>query len=533
MDERDGLLREQRDAQKERDDAVKELKAIQGRGERLPQDLKDKAAAANQRIIDLGTKVANLDADRERLASEDSEFFNGLDARAAEEVLETLETRDEGDLEDPNRRDATINRDSLAALSDSLSRILGTRQDHPGVRRTIPESEALVRDMISGHPSQDAQNMGGWNRRRNDIAKRHKRWYGEQEPQARVNVIGSDYTQSSGGILVPDDNSFMSQVQLAGAAYGGVKRVARTFVTSDGRPLPIPTSYSANTTGARTNENTQIGDFDLVFGEETMDSYMATSGRLGMSFQLMRDAAPNMPMLLGLVAGVRIERREADWFINGDGTSGLAGNPRGLDSAYQVQVPGPTDGNVGYDISLQRFVNPGTENEFDRWWEFLTDIRYAVNPFYRSSQKYSLVLADFLDKGFVGATDNDGNPLRGLERWSRGNTSKGMGVSDFGMNILSDYSISGPPTAASAMPSVDRRGWVGDFNWFWIRRVRGMYMIRDPYTSARQMLTHWIFARACDSEGLFRTEDSAALTNANPDGGGFAAVKCITIDAQQ
>ena len=510
--ERDKLLREQSEATKERDDAKSELKAIKARGERLPQELKDKARNANQRIIDLGTQIENLDKEDRRTAAEDDEFMNSLDARGAEAILDSLEVRDELDPEDPERDSANITLETEAQFRDMLARTLGSAVERNGVRsrRHLRESEELVRDMICSQPSERIRREGSFNERRREIAKRNNRWWGDaNNVSERVNVVGTSYTDTAGGILVPEDNSFMSQVQLASQAYGGVKRVARTFTTADGRPLPIPTSYSALTEGDQVNENTAVGDYDMVFGEEVMNAYMHTSGRLGMSFQLVRDAAPNMPMLLGLVAGMRIERKEADAFINGTGAAGLNGQPRGLDSAYQVAAY-----TFFYDRSAAVFTKAAGQdgstaaNQFDQWVKAFRDLKYAVDPSYRASMNFSFVMSDHLDSQFAGATNNRGDVLRGFERWLFGNTAKGMGINLAGMNIMSDYSIPGVPTANGTV----RHGWVGDFNWFWIRRVRGMFMLRDPYTDGRKLLTHWIFARACDSEGLFRTQTTGQTT---------------------
>lgn len=519
MDDKDTLIQEQRAATAERDEAVKKLKEFKDRGERMPAELKSKAEDANARAISLGERISKMEKEHAAQLAEDNEFYAQLQGNSAK-ITAALDTRDVNDIADPTRRDAMITHETEAALRDVVRDIVGSRMDTPPGTRIDPDSEQLVRDMLMCNPDMRSVNEAGWAQRRMEIAQRNGRGFGAQE---RVNVVGADTTTTTGGILVPDDNSFMSQVQLATHAYGGVKRVARTFTTSDAAPLPIPTSYSAITTGAKATENVNVSDFDMVFGEKAMHGFMATSGRLGMTFQLMQDAAPNLPMLLGMIAGNRIERKEADWFINGSGATGyVAGEPQGLNAGYQVA--GYTfyyDVGEGH-LTLAADGDASTvANRFDLWVKAFRDLKYCVDPSYRASMNFSLVLNDYLDSQFAGATDKDNNILRGFDRWLFGNTSRGTGMNFGGMNILSDYSIKGVPTAASADPSVDRRGWIGDFNWFWIRRITGMYMIRDPYTDSRKMTTHWIFGRRCDSECLFNV-DSDPTT---------AAVKCILMDA--
>ena len=69
-----------------------------------------------------------------------------------------------------------------------------------------------------------------------------------------------------------------------------------------------------------------------------------------------------------------------------------------------------------------------------------------------------------------------------------------------GMNIRADYNIAAIVLTTALANS--NAGLVGDFSQFWIRRVAGMHMIRDPYTQANDFEVNWVFGRRCDSDGV-------------------------------
>ena len=290
----------------------------------------------------------------------------------------------------------------------------------------------------------------------------------------------------------------MREVQMAELAHGGVSTVARVITTSTGAPLPIPTIDDTAATGAATTaENAASTNVDLSFGESSMAAYMQTSGRLSATHQAIQDAGPNLPMLLGMLAMERIMRTESARFMNGTGTA----QPTGAEVAFAV-VADPPD--FKFDISEDAYTLSGTDARTP-WADFI-DVKKAVNAAYRASPRFSLVCSDLLDTYFQRAIGTDGHPI--FRDWGMMNTARG-GMSYGGMNIITDYSLADPDisTASTNNPW----GLVGDFSWFWIRKVAGIAMIRDPYTNANNLATNWVFGRRCDSKGLFNTGTNPAI----------------------
>ena len=331
--------------------------------------------------------------------------------------------------------------------------------------------------MLFTDPNKHATRAAWWDREHKAI---------EQELRTVVTT-----TDSAGGFLIPNDNSFMNSVQMAGAAIGGVERTARVITTPDGRPIPVPDTGSNLQTGASKAENVAVTDTTLVFGRRSLGQFMHTSGRLEATAEAMQDPGPSVPMVIGIVAAEMINRVEADRLINGTGGTN---QPEGLVTGYPA-----TADHVDFYRSHAR-VNQGqngplgltagaTGNAVTPWVERLGQIKYLVNPFYRRSNRFSLVLNDQMDRAFATAIDNQNRPL--WQDWLLGNTAKGAGIRFAGMNILSDYSIAA--FAENATPGVSLVGWVGDFNWFWVRRIAGMVMISDPYTASDRMAHRWIF----------------------------------------
>ena len=163
-----------------------------------------------------------------------------------------------------------------------------------------------------------------------------------------------------------------------------------------------------------------------------------------------------------------------------------------------------------YDMSQDKYLQSASstvagEAPRSPWQDFI-DIKYSVNAAYRSNAKFSLVCNDGLDQYFARAVGTDGHPV--FRDWGMMNTARGAGMVYGGMNILSDYSLATPvlTTAANNRPV----GIIGDMSWFWIRRVAGMAMIRDPFTNAANLATNWVFGRRVDSKGLFNTGTNPA-----------------------
>ena len=421
----------------------------------------------------LGEEYTAAEAAQVQTTEEDASFLRSM----AGPVGETIKRA--GTIVRPDGKSEPqyeLSRDTIMVLHEMAREKYGSSLEAP--YPVNPESESLVRDMLG------CEDMT-WMSRAPEFASRSKKLRHEQRVTAPVTAGGT----AQGGFLVPDDNTFMNEVLKARLAYGGVAQVSRVITTPSGAPLPIPTINDTAATGATTvAEGGAVTDVDLAFGESSLSAYMQASGRLGATVQAIQDAGPNLPMLVGMLAGERIERIEAARFMNGSGS----GQPTGALTAFTQNLA--TD--LSYDISDKSLT--------DAWQSFIS-VKYGVNAGWRQSPSYSFIPGDTLDFLFASSVDADGRPL--FPQWGFGNTAKGMGMQLGGMNIRADYNIAA--IALSASTNNDA-GLVGDFSQFWIRRVAGMHMIRDPYTQANEFETNWVFGRRCDSNGVL---NAAHATN--------------------
>ena len=475
--ELDALRAKQVEVQKEFDTARGEAEEKGRAKEPIPKELKERATKARDKLVEIGEQIATGEADLARAEREDAEFLSGLTPKL-EETTRTTPTAPNGST------GVEITRDTADLFHAEMRRRYGSDdRSNPYNYQVRSDSEQLTLDMLRCNdavlPARQAE-----------FAARGRRIVGEHMRHDNA-VTGGGTAQ--GGIIVPDDNTFMREVQLAMLAFGGVANVSRIINTLNGRPLPIPTLDDTGAAGAGVvAENAAANDVNLQFGETALRAHMVTSGRLSATEQAIEDAGPTLPMLLGMLAGERIARVEAGRFVNGTGS----GQHTGLVTSYAVTAS---------DVLSYSRGAPGYTN-FQAWQSFI-NFKYSVNPAYRAGDRFSFVIADQLDQEFARAVDMDGRPL--FREWGLGNTAKGMGMRYGGMNILADYSI--PAVSFAANSANNPFGWIGDFNKFWIRRVAGMVMRRDQSTNAANFATNWVFGRRSDSIGLFNTGANPAV----------------------
>ena len=469
----EALRAEQEKAQGALDTAMAEGQKLAEASERIPQELKDRVTTARDEVVRLGEEYTTAEAAQVQATEEDASFLRSM----AGPVAETIKRA--GTVVKPNGQSEpqyALSRDTIMVLHEMAREKYGSSLELP--YPINPESERLMRDMLG------CEDMT-WAARAPDFAVRAKKL--RQEQQRVTDPVTAGGT-GQGGNLVPDDNTFMREVQKAKLAYGGIAQVSRVITTPSGAPLPIPTINDTAATGAGSlAESGTASDVDLNFGNHVLNAHMTTSGRLGATVQAIQDAGPNLPMLIGMLAAERIERTEAARFATGTGTN----QPTGALVAFTQHVTP----DLQYDISDATLVNA---------WQSFIRVKYAVNAGWRQSPNFSFIPGDTLDMLFAAAVDDDARPI--FPQWGFGSTAKGMGMNLGGMNIRADYNIAAIVLTTALANS--NAGLVGDFSQFWIRRVAGMHMIRDPYTQANDFEVNWVFGRRCDSDGVLNATSS-------------------------
>lgn len=473
---------EQAEQQRIVDEGMAAARALADSGGSVPAEDQDRIKQAAAEVVRIGGQIGEAKAAEEKRIANNEDFFRSVGGTpaAAEGIVDTLRIRDPHDIADPNRGDAEITRGTVEQLASALRSKFGSSVTT--TRTSInQDAEAHALRLFRATPQERIAQGHGWNERTREL----------NGTQRTVLAGGTD---AQGGYLVPVDTSFQREIQLADAAYGGVRRVAKRIVTMTGSPVPIPTSEDLLQSGAAKAENAAVGDVTLTFDEARLRAFMHTSGRLAATAEAIQDAGINLPMLIGVVAGYLVNRIEASRLISG--TGGTA-QPEGLVTAYTAD-PVELFTRGGYPA----FTQTAAVTTAAKWVDILGAVKYAVNPHYRRAMSFTMLLNDQMDRAFATAKDADDRPL--FYDWLMGNTARGMGMNFAGFNVLCDYSMPTLLSGSNTVRANQKAGFVGAMEWFWVREVAGEVVIEDPFTGASNFRTHWIIGRRMDSRGLFK-----------------------------
>jgi HK97 family phage major capsid protein len=213
-------------------------------------------------------------------------------------------------------------------------------------------------------------------------------------PEMRAQSIG---TTTAGGYTVP--MGFRPLITETMATWGPMldDRVINLLPTDTGQPLPWPTINDTANTGADHTENTAEADQDVVFGQRQLDAYLATSGIVKVSLELLQDSAFDFESLLRGLFGKRLARRMNTKLTTGTGAS----QANGIVTA----------------ATLGKTAASATVLASDE----LLDLQHSVNPAYRLSPKCGWQFNDQTLKAIRKLKDGQGNYL-----WQMGDVSKGV-----------------------------------------------------------------------------------------------------------
>jgi len=261
----------------------------------------------------------------------------------------------------------------------------------------------------------------------------------------RFQAAQSEGTNSAGGYTVPVDNQFMTQIEDAQKAYGGMTETAYVFNTTTAQPMPIPTDNDTGNVGAILSENTQTGNQDMTFGSVTFNGYTYTSKLVLVSNQLLQDAAFGLDAFLAKKLGTRIARITNTHFTTGTGSS----QPNGAVTA----------GTLGYTAGGSTSSGSVTAISYAD----LIELEHSVDPAYRLNGRF--MLSDTALKNIKKLVDTLGRPL-----WSAGFATKEPDtINGYPYTINQDLAV----PAASAKTVL-----FGDFSKYFIRKVEGIQMLR-------------------------------------------------------
>lgn len=162
-------------------------------------------------------------------------------------------------------------------------------------------------------------------------------------------------TATSGAELVPE--LFSYEYEKALLAYGGLRRIARTFPTASGATLKWPTVDDTGNVASIVGEGQDVGaDTGFTTGEVTFESFKYSSLPCLVTQELIEDSPFNIAALVGQLLGERIGRGQAVHFATGSGT----GQPQGVVTGSTLGATAASATAIIGDelIALQHSLDP-------------------------------------------------------------------------------------------------------------------------------------------------------------------------------
>ncbi len=277
------------------------------------------------------------------------------------------------------------------------------------------------------------------------------------------NTAGTPY----GGYVVPQE--FMAQVEKAMVAYAAILAAADIFDTATGATLYWPTTDDTSNEGELLSETSGTGEAtagDVVMGRAQFDSYTLGSKIVKVQRQLLQDSGVNLDAVLADCLGERLGRGMATYCTTGTGTS----QPNGV-------VTAAADSSVDFSIGTPTWTEP-------------IDLVHSVDPAYRTSPKFGLMMNDTSLSRWRKLADTNGDPI-----WNPG----GAGFERGAMPTISGFPYW--VNQKMAAPTGTNKAYLaGDFSKFKIRRVLPPLMLRLEERYAEFLQVGFLMFLRFDSE---------------------------------
>lgn len=260
------------------------------------------------------------------------------------------------------------------ALDDveKLSKQIEVEERHARLNAIAPAAESVAptqRDDVDPEAGEYRQAFNAMLRRgvgrlSADQQSVLERGFGEIDTRALSSV-----TDAAGGYTVPDE--FSNRLVETMKAYGGLLGIVDVLTTASGTDLLWPTNDDTANEGAILDENTQITEQDVAFGQGKLKAYTYTSKLIRVPLQLLQDSAIDIEAFLARRIGERIGRAVAGHIATGAGTT---------------QPVGVANATVGFDVG----VTGATGNTTTVTYDSLVDLEHSVDPAYRGSAQYAM-----------------------------------------------------------------------------------------------------------------------------------------------
>ncbi|TAK84518.1 MAG: phage major capsid protein [Aquabacterium sp.] len=177
------------------------------------------------------------------------------------------------------------------------------------------------------------------------------------EEWAHIRNTMSTTTPSEGGYTVQTTTA--KQIIEAIKTFGGMRRVAEVFATSQGNAMQYSTSDGTAETGEIIGENTTATDADTSFGTVGLPVYKFSSKVITVPIELLQDSEVDIMAFVQARLRTRLGRIQNTKFTVGTGTN----EPRGLVTAIGIGKQGTTGQTTSiiYDdlVDLQESIDDG------------------------------------------------------------------------------------------------------------------------------------------------------------------------------
>jgi HK97 family phage major capsid protein len=239
-------------------------------------------------------------------------------AMTVEEILEALRAI----VQAAEGRDLT---EEEATAYEQLEVQLAARRRADGIRNRQTAYDTPTKGQL------DAVVHAGTPKPDDDLNKAFNHYLRTGKPNAdiqelRVTNAQQVGTDSEGGYLVSPE--FRQKLVEVRAAYGGLAAEVDSFSTERGGDLEYPSLDDTANSGDITAEEAPVADGDdLAFGTVALKAFKYTSAGAGtnlplrVSFELAQDAQFDIQGLVARALGIRIQRKQAVDWVNGNGTT--------------------------------------------------------------------------------------------------------------------------------------------------------------------------------------------------------------------
>ncbi len=415
--------------------------------------LRTQAKALQEEHLGLWTRLQAIAfADEEGLKAEDREEFDRLH-ESANEVEKDL-ARIESVIANADERAV-----EAARLEDLPAGALGEVTASPEEKRA-EEAEAY-------RTAFDKYLRGGMERLESDERELLQAQFVEVDQRAQATSPGS-----AGGFTIPE--GFVAQIVEAQQAFGGLRMAPITQLsTSTGNDLPIPTNDDTGNVGILIAENAVNPEQDTTFGQKTLKAYTWSSQIIRVSVQLLQDSAFNMDAFIAGIAGTRIGRGQAPYWVSGTGVD----QPEGILTGTATESAAAA-ATLAYDD----FIN----------------LEHSVDPAYRSAPSASYVLSDSALKQARLIKDLDDRPL-----WT---PAIGTPLADRWGATINGYSyvvdVNFPAVATGETPVL-----FGALDHYWIRDVLSIQALRLTERYADYLQVGFLFFSRSDGRKVNAGDD--------------------------